>query len=564
MFKRGAATPWRPQTSLTGTVPEITMTKLIWATLDDYLPTGEGEPYVGRLAANNYFLRALLKYSRFDEFHFFLANPAHQRLFQTRHGQFLDEIGASDRVRIFGRLDLPAQLLQCDYTVFHQSDHTAYFNSLCHFRNQTARFPVTAFIHSLTYQRSMTKYQEMVIGGVTAGDALICSSRCGRQVIENYFKHIAEKINRDPPPLQLKVIPFGLDSDNLPSLDRYSSRKQLGLNEREVIGLYFGRLSDCDKMDLLPLLQAFKQIHNGADPWRIILAGAVDSEDYLKILQLWTQALGISDRVTFMTNLPEKYKLILYSACDFFISLSDNPQETFGMTLLEAMAFHLPLIVSDFDGYKEIVTDDIGKRITTTWTDLDSFFMLSPFMDEATYHRYLAQSISVDVRQLSEVLRFFFSNPSHLLEMGKAAFNRYLQYYDYKVIVSQLDELWIQLSREFSAVGNKPLPDPLAVNLTRCFSTYVTNTLDLDANIRLADFGRLFMGPDAQYPLLPEMSALIDRSEVKELLKLSANGIKVGEAFRDMKGEPWRKKYLLLWMLKHGLICVESAGSPGS
>jgi glycosyltransferase involved in cell wall biosynthesis len=533
------------------------MKKLIWATLDDYLPTGEGQPYVGRLAANSYFLRALLKYSRFDEFHFFLGNQAHQRLFLAKHKEFLEEIGVSARVRLFTRLELPYQVRHCDYTVFHQSDHTAFFNSLCHFRNQSAIFPVTAFIHSLTYQRSMTKYQEMVFGGVSAGDALICSSCCGKRVIENYFRNIANSLNQEMPPVQLEVIPFGLDSDKLPALDRSICRKQLGLNETEVIGLYFGRLSDCDKMDLLPLLQAFKQIHVGNEPWRIILAGAVDSEDYLKILQLWTKALGITDHITFLTNLSEQYKLILYSAADFFISLSDNPQETFGMTLLEAMACGLPLIVTDFDGYKEIVTDDIGKRINTTWADLDPFFMLSPFMDEATYHRYLAQSICVDAQQLADTLRFCFSNPNELRSMGNAALRRFSQYYDYKVIIPQLEDFWIRLKEDSGSISYRSRPDPLVMNVFQCFSAYFTNTLASEVIVKLTGFGRLFLGPEAQYPLLPEMSSLINHDEVRRVLRLSMQGISAAEVFRNTTGELWQKRYLLLWMLKHDLVRLE-------
>jgi glycogen synthase len=44
--------------------------------------------------------------------------------------------------------------------------------------------------------------------------------------------------------------------------------------------------------------------------------------------------------------------------------MSDNIQETFGLTPLEAMAAGLPVIVGDWDGYKDTVRDGVdGFRI---------------------------------------------------------------------------------------------------------------------------------------------------------------------------------------------------------
>ena len=48
-------------------------------------------------------------------------------------------------------------------------------------------------------------------------------------------------------------------------------------------------------------------------------------------------------------------------------ALSDNIQETFGLTPVEAMAAGLPCVVSDWNGYKDTVADgETGFRIPTT------------------------------------------------------------------------------------------------------------------------------------------------------------------------------------------------------
>ena len=55
-----------------------------------------------------------------------------------------------------------------------------------------------------------------------------------------------------------------------------------------------------------------------------------------------------------------------WSAADFFTSLSDNIQETFGLTPVEAMAAGLPIVITDWNGYRDTLEDGIqGIAIPT-------------------------------------------------------------------------------------------------------------------------------------------------------------------------------------------------------
>jgi hypothetical protein len=333
------------------------------------------------------------------------------------------------------------------------------------------------------------------------------------------------------------------------------------LDGRETIGLCLGRFSDYDKMDLFPLLQAFQLIVKKNRPWRLILAGAVHSEDYLRVVELWIRALGLAQRVTLLTNLPEESKVALYQSADFFISLSDNPQETFGLTLLEAMACGLPLVVSDFDGYREIVTDGVGRRIRTTWSELEPLAMLGPVMDEVTYHRYIAQSVSVDMHQLSDILGLFFSNLELRRDMGKAARDRFLRFYDYRVVIPKLETLWLNLKENFDPKWCQRIPDPLVMDVFKCFSHYVTQPLGSETMVQLTDYGRHLMESEVDYPLLTEMAGLIDPGATREIMARTEEPASVQEILNFQGGESWKIRYLLLWMLKHGLV-KETACPP--
>src|SRR3546814_10665560 len=56
-----------------------------------------------------------------------------------------------------------------------------------------------------------------------------------------------------------------------------------------------------------------------------------------------------------------------WAAADVFVSLSDNIQESFGITPVEAMAVGLPCIVSDWDGYRDTVVDGETGILVPTW-----------------------------------------------------------------------------------------------------------------------------------------------------------------------------------------------------
>lgn len=49
----------------------------------------------------------------------------------------------------------------------------------------------------------------------------------------------------------------------------------------------------------------------------------------------------------------------IWAAADIFCSLSDNVQESFGLAIVEAMAAGLPVVASNWDGYRDTVEHGI-------------------------------------------------------------------------------------------------------------------------------------------------------------------------------------------------------------
>jgi glycosyltransferase involved in cell wall biosynthesis len=95
-------------------------------------------------------------------------------------------------------------------------------------------------------------------------------------------------------------------------------------------------------------------------------------------------------RVAFADGHDAEVRRDSWAAADIFISLADNIQETFGLTPIEAMASGLPVVVTDWDGYKDTVRDGIVGFRLATW-------MPRPGQGDDFAYRYESQVINYDM-----------------------------------------------------------------------------------------------------------------------------------------------------------------------
>ena len=78
-------------------------------------------------------------------------------------------------------------------------------------------------------------------------------------------------------------------------------------------------------------------------PFTLVLAGG-GSKSEVALTRDSVETLGLSACVRIEANHGFQRKRELYGAADIFVSLIDNYQETFGLTVIEAMAHGLPAI----------------------------------------------------------------------------------------------------------------------------------------------------------------------------------------------------------------------------
>ena len=57
----------------------------------------------------------------------------------------------------------------------------------------------------------------------------------------------------------------------------------------------------------------------------------------------------------FLKMYPPATSTFCFGAADLFVTVSDNLQETYGLTVIEAMASGLPVVAAGWNGYQETV-----------------------------------------------------------------------------------------------------------------------------------------------------------------------------------------------------------------
>ena len=133
-----------------------------------------------------------------------------------------------------------------------------------------------------------------------------------------------------------------------------------------------------------------------------------------RLLDNWADYLV---NVIFVNGRQKEIRTRIWSAADIFISLADNIQETFGLTPIEAMAAGLPVVVSEWNGYRDTVRHEVdGFLIPTIMPPIGTGIDLAAqyFSNQLNYSTYVGQvSIvsAIDVNACAHALEQLITQP---------------------------------------------------------------------------------------------------------------------------------------------------------
>ena len=219
--------------------------------------------------------------------------------------------------------------------------------------------------HTLCTANAVKQLCEYVTAPFEPHDALICTS-CAvatmvRAVTDRFAEYLRERHGGTPGlNFRLETIPLGVDIDRFRPArpeERAAIRGVLRLADDEVAVLYVGRLSHHAKAHPFPMFRGVSEAAlrpAGRSVHLLLPAGLHTRRSATPSLEgARVFAPGVTDLAP--DGRDPRTRFDVWHAADLFVSPSDNIQETFGLAVLEAMASGLPVVASDWDGYRDLV-----------------------------------------------------------------------------------------------------------------------------------------------------------------------------------------------------------------
>ena len=371
------------------------------------------------------FFSNLIKYGNFDEYHFFCSAQLYP-LFSNM---------TNEKMKFLKKEDLQSNIKNVDYYVFYNSGHDGIIPLLKLRDKYNKNFSLFSLVHSQNSFKYFRWCHEYITYS-SIKDVRISSSLTGKLVLNSYFNYF-QKVGDLKKKPKIKVIPFGIDLSSLKKYDKISVRNELNIPKDSKVILYLGRLCNLDKSDLIPILKLFNRLLQKNKDYFFIVSGADIICDYTTKLHEYVQTNFSFDKIKIYKNITDEFKCKLYSAADLFISFPDSIQETFGITLLEAMSYGLPIICSEWDGYKEIIEEGCnGFKIKTYWNDLN---FLKQVSDEESIIKLLQQknSVVIDLDHAYQKINFIFSNREVYNKIKQNNYEKVSKLYSWKNVIKK-------------------------------------------------------------------------------------------------------------------------------
>lgn len=319
-------------------------------------------------------------------------------------------------------------------------------------------YSICGITHTISSHGPMSAFAEYLTAPVESWDAVICTSRGARDairhVLEAQAEHLRDRVGATRFSLpQLPVIPLGIHTRQFartPSA-RAAARQALSLAEDEVAVLFAGRLIVHGKAHPLAMYLALEEAAKGQKVV-LIQAGQAPNPEVLSVFIDEPARFCPSVRVVMVDGADFARYQAAWAAADIFTSLSDNIQETFGLTPIEAMASGLPVVVSDWDGYKDTVRDGVdGFRVPTLALSPGQGGILADRFDMGLdnfdyYSGYASQLVAVDVTAAAQAYHRLIADKDLRVRMGAAGQERARTVFDWAVVFGRYQALWDELA----------------------------------------------------------------------------------------------------------------------
>lgn len=443
-------------------------------------------------------------------------------------------------------------------------------------------YAISGVAHAVSARPVIDAVAQMVTAPVQPWDALICPSRAVHTVLSGVLSNAEDQLRARlgattfVRPL-MPVIPHGIHARRFSRLESARSRwrSKLGIANDAVVVLFFGRLSVHAKASPFQLAQALEIASARGARLEMIWCGYFADDFQQKSFMTTAKAMAPSVRFHHVDGRKADVRFSIWSAADIFCSLSDNIQEGFGLTIVEAMAAELPVIASNWDGHRDLIQDG------STGVLIDAYMPAVSLADIAfrhltgidNYDSYLgavSQVCMIDAAQAAHWIATLAADPALRRKLGVAARQSVLKSYDWNVVLPRYRALWdeqLALLDKARAAGVKPSIAWYSYDPAIAFASFPSR--------RLQGSTALESGP--HFELWDEVVKMPGTVVNKHALVRSEEFTALKKAFADLrphtvdavtKAFPDAIRPLIVralhWLVKIGLLQIVAPGGDGS
>ncbi len=145
-----------------------------------------------------------------------------------------------------------------------------------------------------------------------------------------------------------RILPNGIQD--------FASRYELIRSHRNEVRILFLSLVS-EQKGIFVLLDACRRLKMEDAVFRLAVVGPYASPEFAKVVESFVSTAGLADSVEFLGELVARDKWSQYQMADIFCFPSHHPSESFGLVVVEAMQFALPVVASRWGGVQSVVEE---------------------------------------------------------------------------------------------------------------------------------------------------------------------------------------------------------------
>ena len=323
-------------------------------------------------------------------------------------------------------------------------------------------FALSGVTHTLASAGVVRLLNDLVTAPFEPYDVLICTSAAAVRMVQAvttaYADYLADSLRRHNHPKAPAGTHSARRQSRAPTGRRpprsAMRRAALHIQPDAVAVLFVGRFTPHAKAHPFPMLLGLaRAAEYTGRPVHLILSGWAAGATQLQMFLDGVRAFAPGIPVSVVDGMDPELRFGVWHAADLFTSLADSVQETFGLVIVEAMASGLPVVATDWDGYRDLVTDgETGMLIPTTMVrGATADTTLRLLLGVVDYDGFLAecnQAVAVDPAAAAGAYAALLSNADLRRRLGAAARQRVLRQFTWRHVVKAYEQLWREQDQE--------------------------------------------------------------------------------------------------------------------